>query len=358
MAAKNQQSTNLINTIYDFKKFLGTHFYKTPRFVFNEIYIFSDTFFYRLNYLNEEKFHSSLEATEMLLSKLKKDANVALESTPITGCVIAYPSYFSPLGKKQLLLAAGVAGLNCHYMIKETTAVAIDYGFYKKFQRRKNVVFIDFGANSIQISACAFTEKKLEVLTEVSGLVGGRDVDELLTEHVIKKLNSSELNAVNKKFCFKLINEVEKAKKKMSIDTVRMSLNLAPFITDECDSLSLDREEMDEVCRKLYDTIEYLMEQCLAESKLAVYDIDSVEIVGGSTRIPAIKDRIRKVFKKAPSTTMNQDEAVARGCLLRFIMATKRRDFEIVEKELPGIETDQPHFIRIGEVRFLLFDTL
>lgn len=353
VAANNQRPTNIRNTIYNFKNLLGSNIFEWPSFNFNDCENdINNEFVYEINCSNERQLYKPVQLAQMLFAKLKNDALASLEATEIFGCVLAYPSYFSPLGKKQLLLAAGLAGLNCHFIIKETTAVAIDYAFYKKFPRPKHVVFVDFGASSIQISACRFTETKLEVLSEVSGSIGGRDFDELLAQHIIKKLNLPVLNMLNAdsvKFFFKLLTEVEKAKKKMSIDTIRMPLNMEPFIAD-CESLSLDRQEMDEVCNELYRKAEDLMEQCLAESTLDVTEIDAVEIVGGSTRVPAVKELIKKVFKKFPSTTMNQDEAVARGCRLRHIMSTKRRDFEIVEKELPGVETDHKDYITIGEV--------
>lgn len=336
VAAKNQLATNIENTIYGFKELLGNSNKKQGRFelIQTEENPKDVSLCFNVCYRNEPASFTPVQIASFLLGKLKVDTNAVLQSetTAVTGCVIAVPVNFSPSERKALLVAAGIVELNCYYVIKETTSIAINYGFYKKFPSPKTVAFVDFGRSTIQVFVCKFESNKLEVISEVCDLVGGRDIDELLAEHFIKILNDTDLGKKNKSFCAKLLDEVEKLKKKMSLDTIDLILNIKYLLSEEF-PLKMRREEMELICAKLFDNVEDVMRRCLSQSGLESTEIDSVEIVGGSTRIPKVKEIIRKVFGKPAVATMNQDEAVSRGCLMRMLLSKLKKDFEIVEKE-------------------------
>lgn len=293
-----------------------------------------------VNYFDEEQVFSPEQITAMLFTKLKVDAAVALQ-TQIYDCVITVPSYFTNSERKALLDAAGIAGLNCLRMVNETTATALSYGFYKQDlpapeEKPRNVIFVDFGHSSIQVSACAFNKGKLKMLAATSDLVGGRDVDMMLTDHFSKDFISKYKMdpRTNKKALLRLMAEVEKLKKQMSANSTRLPLNIECFMNDTDVSSSIQRMDMEEICKSLFIRIEDVMKRCLRDSKLSLEDIHSVEIVGGSSRIPAVKQLIEQIFGKTSSTTLNQDEAISRGGALQCAImspAVRVRDFSVID---------------------------
>lgn len=335
VAAKNHHNTNVNNTIYGFKSFLGAY-NKRKSSAFN--FFTTDensedvSLCYNVSYMNNIEQLSPQQITGALFAKIYADANAALDTERATSCVIAIPSFFSSSEQASVLIAAGIARLQCEYLIKETTAVAINYGFYKKFLNPVIVIFVDFGHESIQISACSFEDKKMEIIAECSEYIGGRDFDEILATHFLKKI-SVRNPQLSESFCVGLLNEVQKLKHKMSANTEKMTLNISHLITDNSVSLTMERSEMEAICQALFKRIENLMRHFLEDSKILLGDIGSIEIVGGSSRIPVFKKIIFDVFGKPPSNTMNQDEAIARGCLLR--MSPKFKNYKIIEKEFP-----------------------
>jgi molecular chaperone DnaK (HSP70) len=315
--AKNQLTSNVENTFYGFKNCLGNDYQKL---IENSMQITNTSY--------------NFQIVAMMMAKLKADANVALnEKGPTKECVIAVPSYFTSNERKFLLIAAGIARLDCHSMIKETTAIAISYKCKNKISTTKHVAFVDFGHSTFQVFICTFKEQKLEIIAEKSARIGGREIDEKLAEHFIKKFNHSNFTKENKIFYHELINKVEKLKKKMNADNDDFILNTERLnhLNSE-NEIKLGREDIEMICKNLFDSIETTMEECLKQSNLRTDQIGSIEIVGGSCRIPKIKEMINKVFGKEPIATMNQDEAVSSGCVMKRYM---HKSFEI--KEMPLI---------------------
>lgn len=346
VAAKNQQVTNMKNTICGFKHLLGRSF-KDPvvqnelRFIpYNVEEMPNGSVGIRVNYMDEDHLFSPEQILAMLFTKLKVDATAALQ-TQIYDCVITVPSYFTNSERKALLDAAGIAGLNCLRLLNETTATALSYGFYKQDlpapeEKSRNVVFVDFGHSAIQIAAVAFNKGKLKVLATASDLVGGRDIDNLLGEHF-----SNEFVAkykidprTNKRAFLRLLTEVEKLKKQMSANSTKLPLGIECFMDDKDVSSAMSRTDMEEICKGLFKRVEDVMKRCLHDSKLSLEDIHSVEIVGGASRTPAVKNLIEQIFGKVPSTTINQDEAVSRGGALQCAImspAVRVRDFAVTD---------------------------
>lgn len=294
----------------------------------------------RVNYMDEEQLFSPEQITAMLFTKLKFDSGTALQ-TQIYDCVITVPSYFTNSERKALHDAAGIAGLNCLRLVNETTATALSYGFYKQDlpapeEKSRNVIFVDFGHSAIQISACAFNKGKLKMLAAASDRVGGRDVDFMLADHISKEfIQRYKIDPrTNKKAFIRLLAEIEKLKKQMSANSTKLPLNIECFMNDIDVQSSLQRCDMEDICKSLFQRIEEVMKRCLRDSKLSLEDIHSVEIVGGSSRIPAAKALIEQIFGKTPSTTLNQDEAVSRGGALQCAIlspAVRVRDFSVTD---------------------------
>ncbi|XP_021184661.2 97 kDa heat shock protein isoform X2 [Helicoverpa armigera] len=347
VAAKNQMVTNMKNTVFGFKRLLGRKF--SDPYVQKELKYFpfkveqrpDDGIGIRVNYLGEDNVFTPEQITAMLFTKLKDSATIALQ-TPINDCVISVPSYFTNSERNALLDAASIAGLNVLRLMNETTATALAYGIYKQDlpapeEKPKNVVFVDFGHSSLQVSACAFNKGKLRVLaTSTDAQCGGRDIDMALADYFCQDIFSRlKLDArKNQRAFLRLLQEVEKLKKQMSANSTRLPINIECFMEERDVSSEMQRSQMEQICAETFTRIERTMRAILHNAKLRPEDIHSVEIVGGSTRIPAVKNLIEQVFNKHASTTLNQDEAVSRGCALQCAMlspAVRVREFSVTD---------------------------
>ncbi|KAJ8962992.1 hypothetical protein NQ314_005631 [Rhamnusium bicolor] len=347
VAAKNQQVTNMKNTVYGLKRLLGRQF-RDPHvqreiqmLPYNVIEEKNGSIGIKVNYLNEEHKFSPEQCLAMLLTKLKDIATTALQ-TPINDCVISVPSYFTNNERKALLDSAAIAGLNVLRLFNETTATALSYGIYKQDlpspeERPRNIVFVDCGHSSLQVSVCAFHKGKLRMLSTASDSnLGGRDFDSLIADNFCKQFQSKyNIDAKSNPRAFlRLLTEVEKLKKQMSANSTTLPLNIECFMNDKDVSGEMKRADMEALSAHLFQRVEVTLRQCLEQSGLSLEDIHSVEIVGGSSRMPALKQLIEKVFKKVPSTTLNQDEAVSRGCALQCAIlspAVRVRDFSVTD---------------------------
>ncbi|XP_073964045.1 heat shock protein 70Cb isoform X2 [Choristoneura fumiferana] len=356
VAAKNQMVTNMKNTVFGFKRMLGRKF--TDPHVQKELRHFpfkveqrpDGGIGIRVNYLGEDNVFSPEQITAMLFTKLKDIAATALQ-TQINDCVISVPSYFTNAERNALLDAAAIAGLNVLRLMNETTATALAYGIYKQDlpapeEKPRNVVFVDFGHSSLQVSACSFNKGKLRVLaTATDAHCGGRDIDMALAEYFAQDIMTRlKLDATkNQRAFFRLLQEVEKLKKQMSANSTKLPLHVECFMEERDVSGEMHRAQMEEICSDTFTRVERTLRAILHNAKLRPEDINSVEIVGGSTRVPAVKGLIEQVFGKVASTTLNQDEAVARGCALQCAMlspAVRVRDFSVADA--------QPYAVRLA----------
>ncbi|XP_058458347.1 heat shock 70 kDa protein 4 isoform X2 [Malaya genurostris] len=342
VAAKNQQVTNMNNTIGGFKRLLGRK-YNDPH-VQNELRKIpyrvearpDGGVGIRVQYQDEEHVFSPEQITAMLFTKLREDAFKELK-TQINDCVITVPSFFTNAERQALLDAAGISGLNVLRMMSETTATALSYGFYKQDlpapeEKPRNVIFVDFGHSALQVSACAFHKGKLKMLACSSDQVGGRDFDYALADYFTSEFQTKYKidPRTNKRAFLRLLTEVEKLKKQMSANSTTLPLNIECFMNEIDVQSAVQRSTMEELCAALLQRIEATMKKLLKDSNLALEEIHSVEIVGGSTRIPAIKHLIEQIFGKPASTTLNQDEAVSRGAALQCAIlspAVRVREF-------------------------------
>lgn len=355
VAAKTQAATNMRNTVMHFKHFIGKK-YRDPvvqREVGKLPYEVVETpeggIGIRVEYQFEQRTFSPTEMTAMLFTKLKLLAEAAL-GTKVNDVVIGVPIYFDDANRQALLAAAKGAGLNVLRLFNETAATALAYGIYKQDlpapeETPRNVVFVDCGYSALQVSAVSFNKGKLKVLaTTFDENIGGRDFDMVIANHFVEVFKKQyKIDAsTNKRAFYKLLTEVEKLKKQMSANSTKLPINIECFMNDKDVSGRLSRPEFEEMAASLLERVEGVLQSCLKESGLAVEGIHSVELVGGSSRVPAIKQLIERVFTRVPSTTLNQDEAVARGCALQCAILSptfKVREF--------SIQDVQPYSIRL-----------
>lgn len=344
VAAKSQQVTNMKNTICGFKRLLGRkfndpHTQRELTMTANNVEQLPDGGVgFRVNYLDQDYVFSPEQLTAMLFTKLKDTSAAALQ-TQINDCVITVPFYYTNAERRALLDAASIAGLNVLRLMNETTATALSFGFYRtdlpaENEKPRNVIFVDCGHSAIQVSACAFNKSKLKMLAAACEQIGGRDFDARLAEHFSKEfITKYKIDPrTNKRAWLRLLTEVEKLKKQMSANSTKLPLGIECFMNDIDVSSHMQRADFEVMCADLFKRVEDTMNKCLKDSKLSIEDIHSVEIVGGSSRIPAIKTLIEQIFHKPASTTLNQDEAVSRGAALQCAImspAVRVREFTV-----------------------------
>ncbi|XP_026794507.3 heat shock 70 kDa protein 4a isoform X1 [Pangasianodon hypophthalmus] len=346
-AAKSQVVTNCKNTIQGFKRFHGRAFTDPyvqaakSSLVYDLAQMPTGTTGIKVMYMEEEKVFSIEQVTAMLLTKLKETAEAALKK-PVADCVISVPSFFTDAERRSVIDAAQIAGLNCLRLMSETTAVALAYGIYKQDlpapeEKPRTVVFVDAGHAGYQVSACAFNKGKLKVLASAfDSELGGKDFDEILVQYFCKEFAKKYKLDVRSKprALVRLYQECEKLKKLMSANSSDLPLNIECFMDDIDVSSKLNRGDFEEMCAALLAKVEGPLRSVLEQAKLKKEDVYAVEIVGGASRIPAIKERVSKFFGKELSTTLNADEAVARGCALQCAIlspAFKVREFSITD---------------------------
>jgi molecular chaperone DnaK (HSP70) len=351
-AAKQQEITNHKNTISGFKRLIGRKF-NDPQVqqekAINSMRITSsangdDKLLYNIDYLDETRELTVEQVMAMHITYLKSIAEMNLH-TKCVDCVISVPSFTTDTERRAMIDAAQVAGLNCLKLMNDTTAVALTYGLYQTAlpeitEKPHTVVFVDMGYSSVQCSAVAFNKGKLRMLgTTFDNNLGGRDFDRVLLEHFQKDfLARYKLDAFsNTRARLRLRNECEKLKKLMSSNTSPIPLNIECWMNDVDVQGRMNRADFEKMSESLFGRVKKCLASLLTECKLKAEDIDLVEIVGGSTRIPAIKTIIKEVFNKEPNTHLNQDEACSRGCTIMCAILSptfKVKEFKIDECQL------------------------
>ncbi|KAL8222416.1 UNVERIFIED_CONTAM: Heat shock 105kDa 110kDa protein 1, partial [Gekko kuhli] len=347
VAAKNQLITHANNTVFNFKRFHGRAFNdpfiqkEKEHLSYRIVPLKNGSVGIKVTYMDEEHLFSVEQITAMLLTKLKETAENNLKK-PVTDCVVSVPSFFTDAERRSVLDAAQIVGLNCLRLMSDMTAVALNYGIYKQDlpapeEKPKIVVFIDMGHSAFQVSACAFNKGKLKVLgTAFDPFLGGRNFDERLVDHFCAEIKARyKLDPKSKIRAFlRLYQECEKLKKLMSSNSTEIPLNIECFMNDTDVSGKMNRAQFEELCADLLKRIDIPLQSLLERTQLKVEDVHAVEIVGGATRMPAVKEKIGKLFGKDVSTTLNADEAVARGCALQCAIlspAFKVREFSITD---------------------------
>ncbi|TMS21086.1 Heat shock 70 kDa protein 4L [Larimichthys crocea] len=322
-AAKSQMITNFKNTVHGFKKFHGRAFddpyvqVEKPKLPYSLHKLANGNAGIKVRYLDEDKVFTVEQITGMLLNKLKETSEMALKK-PVVDCVIS------------------VSDEN----IMEDLALA--YGIYKQDlptleERPRNVVFVDMGHSSFQVSITAFNKGKLKVLaTAFDPYLGGRNFDEVLVDYFCEEFKGKyKLNVRdNPRALLRLHQECEKLKKLMSANSSDLPLNIECFMNDIDVTSRMNRGHFEDMCAQYLMRVDMPLKVVLEQSKLSRDDIYAVELVGGATRIPSIKERISKFFCKDISTTLNADEAVARGSALQCAIlspAFKVREFSITD---------------------------
>lgn len=341
--AKTQEISNLKNTVTCLKRLAGRSF-SDPDVQLEQQYISAPLVDVNgqvgaeVTYCGKKERFNATQLVAMFLSKIKTTTSTEIK-LPVSDIVLSCPAWFTDIQRRALIDAAEVAGLKVLRLMNDTTAAALGYGITKldlpgPDEKPRRVAFVDVGHSNYSCSIVEFKKGELAVkATAWDRHYGGRSLDKALVDHLQKEfLGKYKIDIFsNPKAVARVQAAAEKTKKILSANQ-QAPLNIESLMNDIDVSAMITRQEFEAMIEPLLVKTDRPLEQALAEAKLTKDDIDVIEVVGGGSRVPAVKDRIQAFFGKPLSFTLNQDEAVARGCAFSCAILSpvfKVRDFAV-----------------------------
>jgi molecular chaperone DnaK len=318
--AKNQIITNSENTVYSIKRFMGRRYSEVSREIKMVPYkvIQGKSADARVQVSDGE--FSPPEISARILQKMKKTAEDYL-GEKVAEAVITVPAYFNDSQRQATKDAGRIAGLEVKRIINEPTAASLAYGLDKK--KDEKIAVYDLGGGTFDISILELGDGVFEVKsTNGNTHLGGDDFDQRIMDWLVQEFKKAQaIDLSTDKMALQRLKEAsEKAKIELS-NTTTTEINL-PFITADSAgpkhlNMTLTRAKFEQLIEDLIDSTVQPCEIALKDSGLKVEDIDEVILVGGSTRIPAVIDLVKRIFKKEPNKSVNPDEAVAIGAAIQ-----------------------------------------
>ena len=296
--AKRQAVTNSDKTISSIKRHMGTDF----------------------RVAIDDKKYSPQEISAMTLQKLKADAESYLGES-VTEAVITVPAYFNDAQRQATKDAGKIAGLDVKRIINEPTAAALAYGLDNEHEQK--IMVYDLGGGTFDVSIIEIGDGVIEVLaTSGDNRLGGDDFDEKITRYMISEFKAAEgVDLSTDKMALQRLKEAaEKAKKELSSSTTT-NINL-PFITATAEGpkhfdMNLTRAKFDELTHDLVERTTAPVQNALKDAGISASELSKVLLVGGSTRTPAVQDKVKQLTGHEPSKTLNPDECVAIGASIQ-----------------------------------------
>lgn len=342
-AAKTQEISNLKNTVGCLPRLAGRSL-KDPDVVIEQEFIsaplvdIAGQVGAEVNYLGKKEQFTATQLIAMYLTKIKQTASAELK-LPVSDVVISCPAWFTDAQRRNIIDAADIAGLKTLRLMNDTTATALGYGITKldlpgPEEKPKRVCFVDIGHSNYTASVVEFKKGELAVKsTAYDRHFGGRNFDKAIVDHFVAEFKEKfkiDINE-NPKARVRLTAACEKLKKVLSANA-SAPISVESIMNDVDVRGFLKREELEELVKPLLERATKPLEQALAEAKLKPEDIDFIELVGGCTRVPALKAAIQNFFGKQLNFTQNADEAIARGCAFSCAILSpvfRVRDFSV-----------------------------
>jgi molecular chaperone DnaK len=319
--AKRQAVMNPENTFYSVKRFIGRRFDEVTHETTEVPYkVLNNGGNVRLDCTAQGKQFAPEEISAQVLRKLKDDASKYL-GQEVTQAVITVPAYFNDSQRQATKDAGKIAGLEVLRIINEPTAASLAYGLDKK--ANEVILVFDLGGGTFDVSILEIGDGVFEVMsTSGDSHLGGDDFDKKIVDYMaeeFKKVEGIDLRK-DKQALQRLTEAAEKAKIELSSVT-QSDINL-PFITATQDGpkhleLTLTRAKFEELCADLIDRCRIPVEKALADAKISKDRINEVVLVGGSIRIPAVKQLVKTVLGREPNESVNPDEVVAMGAAIQ-----------------------------------------
>lgn len=321
--ARRQQVTNPKNTVYEVKRLIGRKFadkevQKDLKLMGYEMVKSGNSIKVKMG----DKEYSPEEISAMVLGKLKSDAEAFL-GEPVTEAVITVPAYFDDSQRQATKDAGKIAGLEVKRIINEPTAAALAYGLDKEGKKDEKIAVYDLGGGTFDVSILELGDGVFEVKsTNGDTHLGGADFDRVIINYLadeFKKEHGMDISGDNAAMQ-RLRDEAEKAKIELST-AQEVDINL-PFLTADADGPKhfehkLTRSKLESLVGELIDKTAEPCEKALKDAKLKASDIDAIVLVGGMTRMPAVQEKVKKIFGKDPMKGVNPDEVVAVGAAIQ-----------------------------------------
>lgn len=296
--AKRQAVTNPTNTITSIKRLMGT---KEKR---------------KLN----GKDYTPQEISAMILQKLKIDAEAYL-GEKVTQAVITVPAYFNDAQRQATKDAGRIAGLEVLRIINEPTAAALAYGLENRHGQRMMV--FDFGGGTFDVSIIEIGNDVIEVLsTSGDNHLGGDDFNHIIAQYIMDEFKKQEHIDLSQNLMAKQRIEEAAEKAKIELSSMKSTLISLPFITTTSQGpknleMTLTREQMNKLTKPLVERVVMPMQNALNDARLLPAELDKIILVGGSSRIPAVQEKIKEITGITPSKSLNPDECVAVGAAIQ-----------------------------------------
>ena len=323
-AAKRQAVTNPKNTVFSSKRLIGRKYSELTeedkKVPYEIVEAPNGDAYIRVDVGGEKKTFSPQEIASMVLAKLKADAESKLGET-ITEAVITVPAYFNDAQRNATKAAGEIAGLKVRRIINEPTAAALAYGVDKEAEQK--IMVYDLGGGTFDVSVLEIGDGVIEVLaTAGNNRLGGDDFDQCITNYLVQEFKKSEgIDLSGDRVAMQRLKEAaEKAKIELS-GVTSTNINL-PYITADATGpkhldLTLTRAKFNELTAHLVEATAGPVRQALSDAGLTGNDIHKVLMVGGSSRIPAVQEMVKKLTGKEGFKGINPDECVAMGAALQ-----------------------------------------
>lgn len=341
--AKTQEISNLKNTVGSLKRLAGRSLSDPDvqieqQFVSAPLVDIDGQVGAEVTYRGQKERYTATQLTAMLLSKIKATTSAELK-LPVSDIVLSVPAWFTDIQRRALIDAAEIAGLKLLRLMNDTTAAALGYGITKldlpaAEEKPRRVVFVDVGHSEYTASVVEFKKGELVVKgTAWDRHYGGRNFDKALVDHLAKEFQAKYKIDIfsNPRAVARVYAAAEKTKKILSANQ-QAPVNIESLMNDVDVSAMVTRQEFEALIDPLLNKTTAPLEEALAQAKLTKDDIDFIEVVGGGSRVPAIKERIQTFFGKNLSYTLNADEAAARGCAFSCAILSpvfRVRDFSV-----------------------------